>query len=296
MRRIVLDLEYHGKGFVGWQRQGPDRSVQGTIEAAIADLTGHIVSVQSAGRTDRGVHALAMAAHVDVETRLAPREVMPALNHRLPHDVAVRRVRNVDPRFHARFDASGKLYRYTLLRSRARSPMLGDRTHQVPRELDVAAMRKAATALVGTHDFASFQTNPDQQAASDEDLPETTADRIGPAAVAYGSTEPPPWRKPRPKGTVRAITRLELIEQNEFLLVEVEGNGFLRGMVRALAGTLVEIGLGKQTPAWVKGLIDAKDRREAGPNLPPHALTLVRVDYPPAPFTGQDSTDDLALV
>jgi tRNA pseudouridine38-40 synthase len=297
MRRIVLELEYHGKGFVGWQRQGPDRSVQGTVEAAIADLTGHIVSVQSAGRTDRGVHALAMPAHADVETRLAPREIMPALNHRLPHDVSVRRVRNVDPRFHSRFDAVGKLYRYSMLRSRARSPLLGDRVHQVPRELDVAAMRQAAEALVGKHDFASFQTNPDPSTgsgqvspASDEDLPETTADRFSP------STEPPPWRKPRPKGTVRTISRVGLIDDGELLHLEVEGDGFLRGMVRALAGTLVEVGLRKQTPAWVGGLIDAKDRREAGANLPPHALTLVRVDYPAEPFTGQDSTDDLALI
>jgi tRNA pseudouridine38-40 synthase len=292
MRRIVLELEYHGKGFVGWQRQGPDRSVQGTVEAALADLTGHIVSVQSSGRTDRGVHALAMPAHADVETRLSPREIMPALNHRLPHDVAVRRVRNVDPRFHSRFDAISKLYRYSMLRSRARSPLLGDRVHQVPRELDVAAMRQAAAALVGKHDFASFQTNPDLPGASDEDLPETTADRFSPS----GATEPPPWRKPRPKGTVRTISRVGLIDDGELLHLEVEGDGFLRGMVRALAGTLVEVGLGKQTPAWVRGLIDARDRREAGANLPPHALVLVRVDYPGEPFTGQDSTDDLALV
>ena len=292
MRRIVLELEYHGKGFVGWQRQGPDRSVQGTVEAALADLTGHIVSVQSAGRTDRGVHALAMPAHADVETRLAPRELMPALNHRLPHDVAVRRVRNVDPRFHARFDAIRKLYRYSLLRSRARSPLLGDRVHQVPRELDLSAMRVAAAALVGTHDFASFQTNPDVPGASDEDLPETTADRFSPG----GATEPPPWRKSRPRGTIRTISRVELIDDGGLLHLEVEGDGFLRGMVRALAGTLVDVGLGKRAPAWVAGLLDAKDRREAGANLPPHALALVRVDYPDQPFAGQESTDGLDLV
>lgn len=296
MRRIVLDLEYHGKGFVGWQRQGPDRSVQGTVEAAVADLVSHLVSVQSSGRTDRGVHALAMPAHVDVETRLAAREIMPALNHRLPHDVAVRRVREVDPRFHCRFDAISKLYRYTLLRSRTRSPLLGDRAHQVPRALDLAAMREAAAMLVGSHDFASFQTNPDVDRPDEDDLPETTADTIGPAAVASGHFEPPPWRKPRPKGTVRNISRVELMEQDELLLLEVEGNGFLRGMVRALAGTLVEVGLGKQKPDWVQGLIDVKDRREAGANLPPHALTLVHVDYPTEPFEGRDSTDSLALI
>jgi tRNA pseudouridine38-40 synthase len=294
MRRIVLELEYHGKGFVGWQRQGPDRSVQGTVEAAVGDLCGHIVSVQSSGRTDRGVHALAMPAHVDVETRLAPREIMPALNHRLPHDVAVRRVRDVDPRFHARFDAVSKLYRYTLLRNRARSPLLGDRAHQVPRELDLAAMREAAALLIGAHDFASFRTNPDEIVPRGG--PPITADNVGPAAVESGAKDPPPWRKPRPSGTVRVISRADLVEDGDLLHIEVEGNGFLRGMVRALAGTLVDVGLGKEPPGWISTLLREPDRRSAGANLPPHALALVRVEYPPEPFAGRDSTDDLALV
>lgn len=296
MRRVVLDIEFHGKGFYGWQRQGPDRSVQGTVEAAVADLVRHTVSVQSSGRTDRGVHALAMPAHVDVDTRLSPGELMPALNHRLFHDVAVRRVRDVDPRFHARFDARMKLYRYTLLRHRARSPLLRDRAHLVPRKLDLQAMNAAAAILTGEHDFASFQTNPDRDPIPEEDLPETTADTMGPAAVASGATEPPPWRKPRPKGTVRLVNAITLEEDGDLLHIHVEGDGFLRGMVRALAGTLVDVGLGKQPVEWAAGLIDARDRREAGANLPPHALTLVRVDYPPEPFEGYESTDGLALL
>ena len=292
MRRIVLDIEFHGKGFYGWQRQGPDRTVQGTVEAAVADLVGHVVSVQSSGRTDRGVHALAMPAHVDVDSRLAVREIMPALNHRLTHDVSIRRARDVDPRFHCRFDAIGKLYRYTLLRNRARSPLLGDRAHQVPRALDVALMQQAADMLVGSHDFASFQTNPEREPAAD-DLPGTTADTIGPAAIASGATEPPPWRKQRPKGTVRTISRLALVEDGDLLQIEVEGDGFLRGMVRALAGTLVQVGLGRKPADWVADLIAVKDRCEAGANLPPHGLALVRVNYPPEPFENRESTDDL---
>ena len=294
MRRIVLDIEFHGKGFYGWQRQGPDRSVQATVEAAVADLVGHVVSVQSSGRTDRGVHALAMPAHVDVDTRLEVRELMPALNHRLMHDVAVRRVRGVDPRFHARFDAVSKLYRYTLLRHRARSPLMGDRAHQVPRELDVAAMQQAADLLAGSHDFASFQTNP-QRDEPPENLPDTTADTVGPAAIQHGDFTPPPWRKPRPQGTIRNVSSVQLIEQGDLLLIDVRGDGFLRGMVRALAGTLIEVGLGKQPIDWVRDLIEVKDRKAAGANLPPHGLTLVGVEYPPEPFAGFDSTDDLAV-
>ncbi|MBX3459719.1 MAG: tRNA pseudouridine synthase A [Planctomycetes bacterium] len=288
MRRIVLTLEYHGKGFFGWQRQGPDRSVQAVVEAAVADLAGHPVSVQSAGRTDRGVHARAMPAHVDVDLRLSCRELANAINARLPEDVAVRACREADPRFHARFDALSKTYRYTLLRSKARSPMLADRTHLAPRALDLAAMAAAATLLVGSHDFKSFQTNPDAPEA-DEDAPEVSADTVGPAAVQHGDFTPPPWRKPRPQGTVRTITRCELLERNELLLIEVSGNGFLRGMVRALTGSLLEVGLGKQPPHWIGGLIDAKDRREAGANLPPQGLTLLGVDYPPQPFEGREA-------
>lgn len=294
MRRIVLDLEFHGKGFHGWQRQGPDRSVQTVVESAVAELVGHEVSAQSSGRTDRGVHALAMPAHVDLDTRLGVLELMPALNHRLPRDVAIRRVRETDPRFHCRFDARSKLYRYSILRHRARSPLLGDRAHQVTRPLNLEAMADAAARLQGRHDFKSFQTNP-QRPEPAGDLPETTADTVGPAAVASGATEPPPWRRPRPQGTVRTITSVRLTEDGDLLLIDVEGDGFLRGMVRSVAGTLVQVGLGRQSPSWVSELIDARDRREAGANLPPHGLCLIRVDYPAEPFDGRESTDALKL-
>lgn len=294
MRRIVLELEFHGGAFFGWQRQGPDRSVQGVVEEAVADLVGHAVSAQSSGRTDRGVHALAMPAHVDIDSRLEPGELMPALNHRLPEDVSVRRVCEVDPRFHCRFDAQSKLYRYVILRHRARSPMLRDRAHLVPRTLDVLAMRLAGKLLVGQHDFASFQTNPHRPES--DAAPEKTVDTVGPASVETGATEPPPWRKPRPTGTVRTIQSLSIKEEDDLLLIDVEGDGFLRGMVRALAGTLVEVGLGKQKPAWAGDLIDAKDRREAGANLPPQGLTLIGVKYPPEPFKARPNTDDLTVM
>jgi tRNA pseudouridine38-40 synthase len=289
MRRIVLIVQYHGRDFFGWQRQGPDRSVQAAVEAAVADLVGHPVSVQAAGRTDRGVHAEAMPAHVDVDSRLPPRELLMAINVRLPQDVSVQTVREADPRFHARFDALRKHYRYTLLQSRARSPLLGDRTHLAPRELDVSAMRTGAGMLVGTYDFASFQTNPDEP--EQHEAPEVSSDTIGPAAVMHGDFTPPPWRKSRPQGTVRTITRCEVVEDGSLLYIDVVGDGFLRGMVRAVAGSLVEVGLGKQAPAWIASLLDAKDRRAAGANLPPHGLTLKSVDYPPEPFAGRPSWD-----
>lgn len=288
MRRILLEVEYHGQHFFGWQRQGPARSVQATLEAAVADLVGHRADVHGAGRTDRGVHALAMPAHVDVNSRLRCDELVMALNARLPADCAVRTARETDPRFHARFDARHKLYRYRFYLSRARSPLLADRTCQVPRRLDLEAMAEAAALLVGTHDFLCFRTNPEEPqdlaTPADDDAPSTTADLHGPAAVAHGDFTPPPWRKPRPQGTTRTIFDARLHLRNGVLNLDLRGDGFLRGMVRAVAGSLLEIGLGKQPPTWVTQLLAARDRREAGPNLPPHGLTLVSVDYPSEPF------------
>ncbi|MCC6572719.1 MAG: tRNA pseudouridine synthase A [Planctomycetes bacterium] len=282
MRRILMEVEYHGQAFFGWQRQGSQRSVQATLEAAIKDLVGHDVNVQSSGRTDRGVHAFAMPAHVDVDTRLGVDELVPALNARMPEDLAIKTVRDVDPRFHARFDAISKLYRYTIYRSRTRSPLLRDRSYFCPRPLDLAAMEEAAAALVGTHDFASFRTNPDDPSAGDDDddAPEVTPDKFGPAAH-----EPPPlWRKPRPKGCVRHMLKARLHESHELLHIDVEANGFLRGMVRAIAGSLLEVGLRKQAPDWIAEIIAGADRKLAGANLPAHGLALIRVNYPDEPF------------
>jgi tRNA pseudouridine38-40 synthase len=287
MRRVVLTLEYHGKGFYGWQRQGPDRSVQAVVEQAVADLVRHPVSVQAAGRTDRGVHARAMPAHVDVDSRLTPRELLMAINARLPGDVSVQAVQEADPRFHARFDALSKLYRYTFLRARARSPLLQDRAHLLPRPVNLAAMRDAATRLVGTHDFVAFQTNPDELEPGPGNGAPHTVDTIGPAAVKHADFTPPPWRTAKPVGTVRTLSRFELIERGPLLRLEVEGNGFLRGMVRALAGSLLEVGLGKQPPEWMDKLLAARDRKQAGANLPPHGLTLISVSYPAEPFAAR---------
>jgi len=283
MRRILLTVEYHGAGFFGWQRQGASRSVQGTIEVALQDLLGHEITVHGAGRTDRGVHALAMPAHVDVETRLDCQSIMMAVNARLPDDAKVRLVREVDPRFHSRFDALRKIYRYSFALGRAPSPMLADRACHFPRPLDIHSMQQAAKLLVGRHDFACFRSSTDE-AEIDEDAPEVTPDKFGPATLASGHYEAPPWRKPRPRGTVRHLTWLEVTRKGRIVQIAVCGDGFLRGMVRAIAGTLTQVGLGRQPAGWVAEVLASQDRRVAGANLPAHGLTLVRVDYPPECF------------
>jgi len=151
-------------------------------------------------------------------------------------------------------------------------------------------MQEAAGSFVGKHDFASFQSHaePDDD---DNAAPDRTADTVGPAAIAHGDFTPPPWRRERPTGTVREVFAARLTRHNGVLKFEVQGAGFLRGMVRAMAGSLLEIGLGKQPPAWIAELLTARDRRQAGANLPGHGLTLVRVAYPPEPFEGRESYD-----
>ncbi|KAA0216416.1 tRNA pseudouridine synthase A [bacterium] len=279
MRRILLTVEFHGGGFFGWQRQGAARTVQSTLEEAVRDLVGHEAAVHSSGRTDRGVHALAMAAHVDLDSRLDPASIMMALNARLPQDCKVRRAQEVDPRFHARFDAHSKLYRYSFVLGRSPSPLLADRACHMPRPLDVMAMANAARFLVGPHDFACFESSSDE--ADDEDGPDITADRYGPAAVASGHSAPPPWRKPRPRGSLRHLMALEVRRVGRLVQIEASADGFLRGMVRSIAGTLTQVGLGRQVPDWVRHVLASRDRREAGANMPPEGLTLVRVVYPP---------------
>jgi tRNA U38,U39,U40 pseudouridine synthase TruA len=142
-----------------------------------------------------------------------------------------------------------------------------------------------AARLVGRHDFGGFKSNPDRDEPAAE-VPSLTADTVGPAAVAAGD-EPPPWRRPRPQGTVRELKRVEWVRRGNLLELVVEGDGFLRGMVRALAGSLREVGLGRQPPEWITGLLARPDRTQAGANLPAHGLTLLEVTFPPEPFAGR---------
>ena len=141
------------------------------------------------------------------------------------------------------------------------------------------AMANAARFLVGPHDFACFESSSDE--ADDEDGPDITADRYGPAAVASGHSAPPPWRKPRPRGSLRHLMALEVRRVGRLVQIEASADGFLRGMVRSIAGTLTQVGLGRQVPDWVRHVLASRDRREAGANMPPEGLTLVRVVYPP---------------
>jgi tRNA pseudouridine38-40 synthase len=253
MPRFRLTLAYDGAPFVGWQRQAEGVSVQGLIEDALRRLAGHAVSVVAAGRTDAGVHALGQVAAFSLERAIAPRTLVRALNFHLPREVRVLRAELVDPSFHARFDARSKLYRYQIWNGPAVPPMLRRYVWQVPGRLDVEAMAAASAQLVGRHDFAAFQS-------VGTDVPDTIRELFASEVTVAEETDVDP-----------AAGRL--------VRYVACGDGFLRHMVRAIAGTLVEVGQGRRPADGMAALLRSSDRREAGRTAPPEGLCLVRVAY-----------------
>ena len=246
MANFRLTLEYDGADFNGWQAQpGDQRTVQAVLEAAIAQVTGARIRVAGASRTDAGVHALGQVASAEIPTQLAPAALQRAVNGVLPADVAVVGSELAPDDFHARFSALGKLYRYRVWNGAIRSPLRAARSYTVVRKLDCSAIAKAAEAFVGCHDFAALQ--------------------------AAGSAV---------ENTVRTVRRLEIeCEPAGDLVFWVEGDGFLRHMVRNLVGTLLEVGTGRRSIESMTELLAARDRQWAGPTAPSAGLTLMRVFY-----------------
>ena len=269
-RTVRLTVSYDGTDFSGWQVQPGTRTVQGALQDAIRELTGEKRTVVAAGRTDAGVHALGQTCHFRTHMATPAARLGPALRPFLPPDVAVRDGRDVPPGFHSTRDAVSKTYRYVFLNSDEPDPLARRFAWRVRPDhdgngLDDAAMRTAADFIEGTHDFACFQS-----AGSPRPDTVRTVHRLAlrrtPVWPAWGGApheEPPPADGPGP-----------------LLLLEVTGDGFLYNMVRAIAGTLCEVGMGKRTPESVRDLIASRDRRAAGPTAPPQGLYLVRVNYP----------------
>jgi tRNA pseudouridine38-40 synthase len=243
-------LEYDGTGFAGWQAQAPGaRTVQGVFEEALGRVTGSAARVVSAGRTDAGVHAEGQLASVRLETRLDAATLARALNAELPPDLAVRSASEVAAGYSAQRDARSKLYRYRVWNSPVRSP-LRERTHAwVRAPLDLLAMRQAAAALAGRHDFASFETRRRERDGQDESGTERTLFRVGVDG-----------------------------EPGHEVILEFEGDGFLRYMVRSLVGTLLQVGRGVRPETDLERILAARDRRQAGPTAPACGLVLVRVE------------------
>lgn len=257
MRTLKLTLAYDGTNYVGWQRQENGVSIQQHLEEAFAPIAGtdgRGPTVVGAGRTDAGVHALGQVASVTTDISLDPAAVGRALNVRLPLDIRVLAVEDAPLGFHAQFHATGKSYRYRLATSAVVSPFDRWYVWHVPEPRDVQAMRDAAALLLGQHDFASFQAR-------------------GASVI----------------DTVRRLDRLEIGQTTGGLTVDVAGDGFLRHMVRAIVGTLVEVGSGLREPASMRSILAARDRRAAGPTAPAAGLMLMDVRYGPATPPARDS-------
>ena len=245
-RNIKIILEYDGTNYFGWQSQsGSGRAtIQGTLEQALKELTGEDVTTYSSGRTDAGVHALGHVAHFRTESRIPSEAWAPALNHLLPEDIRVLSSEDVPDDFHARYSATGKIYRYVILNRRAPSALHRSRAWLIDRKLNLSAMRRAAGVLIGTHNFSAFRSS------------------------ACGAKTP-----------VRNLTALTVTKRGDFVEILLEADAFLMHMARNIVGTLVDVGLGRYTVEAVKQMLLSCDRRKAGRTAPAYGLYLVKVLY-----------------
>lgn len=247
MRKIKLLLEYEGTRYQGWQIQPNGLCIQEILESKLQKITREEVRVIGSGRTDSGVHAEGQVAHFNTASTMTPREFLKALNSLLPPDIVVKKVENAGGDFHAQRSATHKIYRYTILNRDYPSALMCRQAHYIAMPtLNITHMRRAARFLVGQKDFKSFQ---------------------GSGCSA--------------KTTVRRIFRLSISKKDNWITITVDGSGFLKFMVRNIVGTLIEIGWGKWPPEHMKKILQAKNRRLAGPTAPARGLCLVKVFYTP---------------
>ncbi len=244
-RNIRLTIEYDGSDFFGWQIQKNHRTIQGEIREAVEKTSGKKTVVAGAGRTDAGVHALGQVANFHTTSKLSCRKWVQALNSHLPDSIAIRAAEDVPLEFHAQFDAREKTYRYAVLNRPFRSALRRNTTHLVKPTLDVEKMREGAAHLPGTHDFRSFGTETSHK-----------------------------------KNTVRTIREFRVEKVEDEIHFTVTGDGFLYNQVRSMVGSLLSVGFGSRSPDWIREVLEAKDRRKAGPNVQARGLTLVEVRYP----------------
>lgn len=244
MQNYKLTVAYDGSRFFGWERQPDKDTIQGKLEAVLSQLDGAPVEVIGAGRTDAGVHARAMTANVFLNTDQTPEAIRDYCNRYLPDAIAVREVKPCAERFHARYKAVGKTYRYTCFVGPVKPVFDRKYVTMLDYVPDVSAMEQAAIYLTGEHDFAAFCGNPKMK-----------------------------------KSTVRTVDSILIARQKDRLTFTFHGDGFLQNMVRIMVGTLLEVGRGYWPPEEVAAILESRDRKRAGPTAPPEGLCLMKVDY-----------------
>ncbi|MEZ6023970.1 MAG: tRNA pseudouridine(38-40) synthase TruA [Hyphomonadaceae bacterium] len=243
--RFKLIIEYDGGPFQGWQRVNSGPSVQGALEAAVEATTGERPDVIGAGRTDAGVHAAAQVAHVDIEKAIEPGRLRDALNaHLRPNPIAVLSAEQAAADFHARFSATRRLYRYSILNRRAPPALARGQVWHVARALDAAAMHAAAQRLLGQHDFTTFR---DSQCQA--------------------------------KSPVKTLDRCDVVRESDVVRIWCEAQSFLHRQVRSIVGTLAEVGAGKMSADDLAAALAAADRARCGPVAPADGLCLMAVAY-----------------
>ncbi len=250
--KFKLTIAYDGAQYAGWQVQKSGVGVQQRVEEALQKIFPSVKRIHSSSRTDTGVHALGMVAHVEIprtEFRMTVPKLALALNANLPPDIRIMKAVRCKADFHARFHAKGKQYRYFIWNHSAMNPLLRTQAWLVPQPLNLAAMRKAAALFLGKHDFKSFAANRDYEV----------------------------------EDTVRTLTRCDIRKNGPLLTIIIEGDGFLYKMCRGIAGTLVQIGQGRFQPDDLKHILISKDRRVAGMTAPAQGLVLWKVFYQKRP-------------
>lgn len=244
MRNVKLTIEYDGTNYCGWQKQNNEKTIQEEIEKAIYKAVGEVVEVIGSSRTDAGVHARKMVANFKTNATIPFDKFKYAINDKLPDDIAIIESEEVSEDFHARYDSKGKTYCYSII-NRQQKPAIGrNYVYHFKWDLDIEKMREACKYFIGKHDFKAFRS--------------------------LGSSV---------KTTERTIKELYIESEGEKINIFITADGFLYNMVRIIAGTLVEVGLGKIKPEEISEIIEKKERANAGKTLPPQGLYLVKVEY-----------------
>lgn len=244
MKRVKLTVAYDGTNYCGWQVQPNGITVQEVLNQCLSEFTGENIETIGASRTDAGVHALGNVAVFDTEMRMPGDKFSFALNQRLPEDIRIQKSEEVDADFHPRYVKSQKTYEYRILNCRFPIPTERFYSHFTYIPLDVDKMKEAASYLIGEHDFKSF---------------------CGTGAQV--------------KTTVRTVKEIQIEKSGDRITIRITGEGFLYNMVRIIAGTLMDIGGGLYLPEKMKEILEAKDRKKAGPTAPARGLTLMKIQY-----------------